>query len=364
MLGKANFAGDNVLLYRLRWVLLAWMGAAGAMRLHHGEMNVALWGTLIGAFLVSQFILLKLPGSWVTSNRFHTVVFLGDLTLVLAVLFSLDRLTPDLTLALSLTVFTTALAQSLSLASVVALVTVGVYVAFVSRGPAGFDPTDVDQLLDLPFIFIQGLHGAVIVTEMRFRQELTDALAADNKSLQRKLGGSLVQLREQAGEASSWVESIPAAALVLNSAGEVMAFNKRAEDAFELRKSLVLRRPMKDVGFFDPIEKILATREGDNAIGVAEFKTKSGKVTPMAVRAGVSRDNEGHLRHIGVVFGPWSGPLPEGALRAEAPPKPKFTPGSALYAADTAEAAKASSSNASPNPLIQPLASTVETEQA
>jgi PAS domain-containing protein len=352
MLGKANFAGDNVLLYRLRWVLLAWMGAAGSMRLGNPEMSTPWWVVLLVLFVASQVVLLKLPAAWVTSQRFHTVVFLGDLALVLAVLLSLGRLTPDLTLALSLTVFTTALAQSLSLAAVVATVSVGVYLAFLSRG-AGFDPTNVDQLLDLPFIFIQGLHGAVIVTEMRFRQEMSDALAADNKTLQRKLGGSLVQLREQAGEAASWVESIPAAALVLSAVGEIMAFNKRAEDTFELRRSLVLRRAMKEVGFFDPIEKVLSTREGDSAVGVAEFKTKSGKVIALAVRAGVSRDGEGHLRHIGVVFGPWSGPLPEGAFRLEAAPSKA-----------PLEAPLTPAPEAPPvSTLIRPLAAELETER-
>ncbi|HXB97802.1 MAG TPA: hypothetical protein VNZ54_07085 [bacterium] len=348
LFGKPGSAGDNLLFLRLRWFLGLWIGVT--LGLFYGGRGWLDYSSvaLVALFLVSQLVLWKLPATWFRGLQLHTAVFLLDLFFSIATLLLTDLASPALLATLFLSIFICALVKRLSLGALVGLVATGVYVAFKTQGPDGFSLHDPRQLLDVPFIFLSSLHTAIIVSEATFRQDVAEALDADNQTLSKKLGNAASELKARVRFINSAFDAVPAPALVVDGDGMLRSFNTRAEELFSARRMTVLDKPLKDIGFLEPLRLILRNAGGDGSASGWLFTAKGVRFYA-SLRSGAARDPDGHLMNLAVFVQPT---LP--------PPEPEPQPEAA--ADEPAAAAEAPAQGSRRPAFIQSIASTVEND--
>lgn len=322
LFGKPRAAGDNLLFLRLRWFLGLWLGVNVAVHWGHGWTDQAGAG-LLGVFLASQGVLWKMPAHWLKGLQLHTAIFLLDLFFSITALLLTDQASPPLLATLFLTIFICALVKRVSLGALVGVVATGLYAAFKMQGPDGFQLKDPRDLLDVPFIVLSSIHTAIIVSEATFRQDVTEALDADNQTLSKKLGSAATELKARIRFINGAFDAVPAPALVVDGDGVLRSFNTRAEELFTAKRMAVLDRPIKDIGFLEPLRQLLR-RAGGDASATGWLFTARGVRFYAAVRSGAARDEDGRLLNLAVFVQPTVAP-------EEAPePLPEAQPAEAL----------------------------------
>ncbi|HTB34932.1 MAG TPA: PAS domain-containing protein [bacterium] len=347
LFGKPKSAGDNLLFLRLRWFLGLWIGVTlGLFYGGRGWLDYSSLG-LVALFLGSQLVLWKLPPTWFRGLQLHTAVFLLDLFFSIATLLLTDLASPALLATLFLSIFICALVKRLSLGALVGVVATGVYLAFKTQGPDGFTVHDPRQLLDVPFIFLSSLHTAIIVSEATFRQDVSEALDADNQTLSKKLGNTASELKNRIRFINSAFDAVPAPALVVDGDGLLRSFNTRAEDLFNAKRMSVLDKPLKDISFLEPLRQILRSAGGDGSASGWLFTAKGVRFYA-SLRSGAARDPDGHLMNLAVFVQPT---LP--------PAEPE--PASAASPAQDAPDAEAAAPRQRPA-FIQSIAATVQND--
>jgi len=307
LFGKPGSAGDNLLFLRLRWFLGLWIGVTlGVFFGGRGWLDYAS-GALMGLFLLSQLVLWKLPATWFRGLQLHTAVFLLDLFFSITTLLLTDQASPALLSTLFLSIFICALVKKLSLGALVGVVATGVYVAFKTQGPDGFSLHDPRELLDVPFIFLASLHTAIIVSEATFRQDVTEALDADNQTLSKKLGNTATELKARIRFINSAFDAVPAPALVVDGDGMLRSFNTRAEELFGAKRMGLLDKPLKDIGFLEPLRQALRSAGGDGT-AAGWLYTAKGVRFYASMRSGAARDPDGRLMNLAVFVQPTLAP--------------------------------------------------------
>jgi PAS domain-containing protein len=348
LFGKPGSAGDNLLFLRLRWFLGLWIGVTLGLYFGFGARGWLDYASiaLVAMFLLSQLVLWKLPATWFRGLQLHTAVFLLDLFFSIATLLLADLASPALLATLFLTIFICALVKRLSLGTLVGVAATGVYLAFKTQGPDGFSVHDLRQLLDVPFIFLSSLHTAIIVSEATFHQEVTDALDADNQTLNKKLGNAASELKARIRFINSAFDAVPAPALVVDGDGLLRSFNTRAEELFNAKRMSVLDRPLKDIGFLEPLRLILRGAGADGGASGWLFTAKGVRFYA-TLRSGAARDPDGHLMNLAVFLQP-----------ALPPAEPEAGP-----AEIEAETEAGTEGDVNPRPaFIQSIAATVESD--
>jgi PAS domain S-box-containing protein len=301
-------AGDNLLLLRLRWVLLLWILAM--VGVHYEVEPWRFWAGMgvVAVFAVSQLVLWRLPARLLKGMRLYTTVFLLDLGFVVGSLYLSNQAEPRLLLVMFLTLFITALVQRISLSLLVSVVVMAVYAGLRLQGEDSFGWEDARQLMDLPFLVITSLHAAVIIAEAGFHQEIMESLEADNVTLSKKLGLTSSELKERVRFVMGAFDAVPAAVLVLDPHGMIRAFNRHAEAIFGIARGHVLDRTLHSVGFLEPLREELKRRAGTEIHKGAWVKNAHGTPFFALVRNGIARDAEGALLNFTVFVSPTDAP--------------------------------------------------------
>lgn len=323
LIGRPAAAGDNLAFLKLRWLLFGWIVVDVAA--HYFIADPGLLGAGLGlviAFAISQFWLYKLPASFLTGLKLYTLVFLLDLNFALLTLIFMGHISMHLLIVLFLTIFVTALAQRVSRALVISTVIVAIYLGFRLQSREGFNVASSLDLLDLPFIFVMGLHSAVIISEAQFHGDVSEALETDNQSLAKRLGITSRELKQRGQILVGAFDAVPAPALVIDNEGFIRVFNQRAEALFQVRRGALIDKPVKEVAFLDPMRTVLRGAGASEANAGAWFSTVKGGQIYVLVRSGIARDEEGRLENIAVFFAPAAAPEPGPSAPGEAAPAP------------------------------------------
>jgi PAS domain-containing protein len=310
LIGKPAAAGDNLTFLRLRWLLFSWIVVDVGSHYSVDTAVLVTGGVLIAVFAATQFALYKLPARFLKGLKLYNLVFLLDLNFALLTLILMGHISMHLLIVLFLTIFITALAQRVSLALVISTVIIAIYLGFRLQSKQGFNFENALDLMDLPFIFIMGLHSAVIVGEAQFHTEVGEALETDNQSLAKKLGMTAKELKQRGQILVGAFDAVPAAALVIDNQGLIRVFNQRAEQLFQIRRGGVIDKPVKEVQFLEPMRLILREAGAAEANAGNWFSTPKGGQQYIQVRSGIARDEEGAFENIAVFFALAAAPEP------------------------------------------------------
>lgn len=372
LFGRPAAAGDNLLLLRLRWLLLLWIGAL--VGVEQSAEPWRFWGgvALVVAFVLSQVALWRLPARWMRGLPLYTTVFLLDLGFVVGALLLTGHADPRLLLVMFLTLFITALVQKISLSLVVSGVVMAVYAHLRLQGSDAFGWEDARQLMDLPFLLITSLHASVILSEAGFHQEIMESLEADNASLSQKLGLTARELKDRVRFIVGAFDAVPAAVLVLDANGQIRVFNRHAEALFACSRHAVLDRPLHAVPFLALLRQELLRRGGEELHGGVWLQRARGGPFYALMRNSFARDAEGALLNFAVFLSPTDPPADAPtyeAWQAQRTGKVELLQDGTLQPAPApaplaADADPPSSKDGKPSPSAAPQRETPATDEA
>jgi hypothetical protein len=118
--------------------------------------------------------------------------------------------------------------------------------------------------------------------------------------------------------------------------GLLRSFNTRCEELFGVKRMALLDKPLKDLGFLEPLRLILREAGGEGSASGWLFTAKGVRFYA-SVRCGAARDEDGRLLNLAVFIQPGLAPAepepepmaesPAAAAAASAPAEAEATPG-------------------------------------
>lgn len=252
-----HLAERRKLFFNFRWLLFVWLGAVAAWRSLEGlPLEPALFAVL-GAMLATQAGLRLMPAAKFEGMAVFNAVFLLDLLFTLLGVWSADQLNADLVTALFLGTFIAAVGARTGVAALGALILGAVYVMLRTRTAEGFDFSQPEQLLALPFLFITSLHSGLLAGEATRDSLALKMLSQDSHALAMQLKGTFADVARYSRQISQLLDSLPFGVIMLGNEGQIRFFNEMSEFAFGVRREYVARQILSDCLELAPLNALL-----------------------------------------------------------------------------------------------------------
>jgi hypothetical protein len=233
----------NFVLFR--WLLFIWLGALEAYKAGHGIPLDMKSEMLMGVILLSQIVLAKLPLKYFEGLKVFYAIFLLDLNFILLGFWFTGQMQTDLVMALFLGMFVSALAKELKYSILAALVVAVFYMTLKSRTPEGFDFSQPEQLLRLPFLFIASIHSGLVAQEATAEATVMRLLHSERQNLAGQLKSTFVEVAKFSHDVGALLDSLPFGMIMLDPQGKLTVFNDMAEFTFGLLRANVVGSTLK-----------------------------------------------------------------------------------------------------------------------
>jgi hypothetical protein len=233
----------NFVLFR--WLLFIWLGALEAYKAGHGIPMDLKSELLLAGILLSQVLLAKIPLKYFEGLKVFYAIFLFDLNVILLGFWFTGQMQTDLVMALFLGIFAAALAKELKYSILAALVVAVFYVTLKSRTPEGFDFSQPEQLLRLPFLFIASIHSGLVAQEATAEAMVMRLLHSERQNLAGQLKSTFVEVAKFSHDVGALLDSLPFGMIMLDPQGQLTVFNDMAEFSFGLLRANVLGTTLK-----------------------------------------------------------------------------------------------------------------------
>jgi PAS domain-containing protein len=199
-----------------------------------------------------------------------------------------------LMIALFLTLFMAAVAQSLVYTLLIAVVVCAAYLGQRLQTPEGFEVVKPSDFLDLPFILIVGMHAGTLVKESLKEHSEIFSLSTAKRLLKEELKKSARRIDELMEDTEAVFDALPLPVIVMDEFCILHAFNTQAESVFKFSRRKVLGREMKEVPLLVPLRKGFAEGLlGGKRPEVMEFKDYDGNPRQMLLGLVRTRDKKG-----------------------------------------------------------------------
>ncbi len=244
----------------------------------------------ISLLLLSNVVFLLLPARMYKGIRLHYLVFLLDISFLVIASFIFTHMDLVFIVLVFLTVFMSALSQSVALSLIIALVVNSLYIFMISQqGAAGNNFWDDKALLNIPFIFIVALHSSYLA-------EKANDLILDRKNLEkinRVLTKKVMSRRQENTGLIMFTEALlngfKFGVLMLDPEGMVQIVNSAAGTMLGLA-------PAKTVGM--AVKDISIPNEVKDAIMNIQFKGAETNEAPVECGAGTLAVSVSFMRSV------------------------------------------------------------------
>lgn len=195
------------------------------------------------SLLLSNAVFIFLPARLYKGIKLHYLVFLMDLAFIVIAAFIFTRMDLTFIVLIFLTVFISALSQSVGLSLVIAVVVNSMYIFFNSlQNPGAYNLLTDTALLNLPFIFVVALHSSYLA-------EKANEVLLDRQNLEKinlVLTKKVISRRQENTGLINFTECLlngfKFGVLMLDAEGIVQIVNKTAA-------AIIGLDPKKTVGF-------------------------------------------------------------------------------------------------------------------
>lgn len=192
---------------------------------------------LLGTNVFSFFV----PEEKFQGVKIHYVVFLMDIIFIVLGAYWLAHLDFQFMIVLFLTIFMSALSQSLKLSLVIALIVNCLYFSMKAYNLLpGESLMDDRLLLNIPFLFMVALHASYLSEKASEEEESVRRLQRAKKDLSERVKGTEIELSEYERFANRVYESFNDGVIVLDSYGLIRVFTSKCEKIFNTKKGRVL----------------------------------------------------------------------------------------------------------------------------
>lgn len=239
------------------------------------DVSINLGLAYIAVLILSNILYMVLPASMYKGIKLHYLVFLMDLAFLVIAAFIFTRMDLTFIILIFLTVFISALSQSVGLSLLIAVVVNSLYIFINSLQIAGYNMFDDKALLNIPFIFIVALHSSYLA-------EKANEVLLDRRNLEKinlVLTKKVISKREENSGLIKFTEGLlngfKFGVLMLDPDGRVQIVNKAAGSILNLDPVKAVGITVKDMAIQQEIKDAIMNlqfkdRESDDVSVVSE----------------------------------------------------------------------------------------------
>lgn len=275
-------------LIYIRAMLCLCLVLIGLYNVNYNEISMTAGFVFLAVLIASNFIFIALPARLYRGIRLHYLVFIVDISFVIAGAHIFTGLNIEFIIAVFLALFISALSQSLGFSFLIAVVVnaVYLYIKYIS-GAEGL--TDAD-FLNLPFIFIVAMHSSYLAEKTNDYTREKLQLEKINLLLTRKFTDKSKELTGTLDFTARLMDGFKSAVIFLDAAGIVRMINKKAAETFGLLPEKTVNSAIKDLPQLGEIrEAFMALKfKGEELAG--EDMKLSGKEEKFRVSTSFVRD--------------------------------------------------------------------------
>ncbi len=216
--------------------------------------------------IISNFIFIMLPAKFYSGVKINYIVFIVDMAFIIigAQLFTVNDL--RFIVCIFLAIFISALAQSVNLSIVIAIVVDALYF-FINTELSGMKALPYEMiLLNLPFIFIVSVHSSFIAEKANEEVMKRKEIERMNELLTKGVISKSRKLSDITDFLDDLSESFLEALIVLDIEGVVKIFNTAAEKMFNITRSKAVNSPLKDLAGLSAAKDIIMKLRFENKI--------------------------------------------------------------------------------------------------
>lgn len=193
-------------------------------------------------FLIgTNIVLFFLPDENFQGIKVHYVIFLMDIILVALGAYWLAHLDFQFMIVLFLTIFMSALSQSVKRSLVIAVIVNCVYFSMKAYTmQAGESLLDDRLLLNIPFLFVVALHASYLSEKAADEEANVRRLERTKRDLSERVKGMDSELTTHEQFTHRVYESFNEGVIVLDSYGLIKVFSSKCEKIFNVKRGKVI----------------------------------------------------------------------------------------------------------------------------
>lgn len=209
--------------------------------------------------ILSNIFFVFLPINFFEGTKILYVVFILDIIFISLAAYWLAFLDFQFFILIFLTVFISALGQSVYLSLVIAFVIDFIYVYLkVTTGGSGLNILlEQDILLNLPFVFIVALYGSYLAEKAQQDLLEKEKLEIANKALSQKIKDIDIEKDNITETINNIFNSFREGIIIIDNDGLIIFFNSKCESLFNLHRSKVININYTEIEVLGEVQKIL-----------------------------------------------------------------------------------------------------------
>jgi PAS domain S-box-containing protein len=209
--------------------------------------------------ILSNIFFIFLPIKFFEGTKILYVIFVMDIIFISLAAYWLAFLDFQFFIMIFLTVFVSALGQSVYLSLVIAFVIDFIYVYLkITGGGSGLNILlEQDILLNLPFIFIVALYGSYLAEKAQQDLLEKEKLEIANKALSQKIKDIDIEKDNITEIINNIFNSFREGIIIIDNDGLIIFFNSKCETLFNLHKSKVINVNYTEIEALGDVQKIL-----------------------------------------------------------------------------------------------------------
>jgi PAS domain S-box-containing protein len=189
--------------------------------------------SLIGIYLLSQFVLILLNQDFLFKLYVQVCIFLLDIGLLTSIIYLTQGFNQDLYLIYFLTIFMAGMGRNNKQVLLVAFVSSLAYSVVILRTIQSFDKIEAYLLLRIPLLFLVALFNNYYMTQLQRKQEELKNMALNKEQLEKKI---IMMLSE-----------LPDGTIITDREFNILMINHAAENFFGVQQKNVIGRNLAEI---------------------------------------------------------------------------------------------------------------------
>jgi PAS domain S-box-containing protein len=245
--------------------------------------------------IASNFVFMLLPSRMYDGMKLHSIIFILDIVFITLGAYWLASLDFLFFMMIFVTIFISALSQSVKLSLLVALV-VNIFYFYIKTMTAqnGGAAAEEGILLNIPFLFMVALHSSYMAEKASEDAEGANRLKKSNQALTGRVNEMNAELDAYTEYTGRIFDGFREGVIVIDNDGIIKQFNKKAEAIFGIRRNGVINFLYREVHELGDVIKLIADIKQKKLVSFEKEMTinTAGEIKKLTVNTAYINDKE------------------------------------------------------------------------
>ena len=226
----------------IRAILSLIITLLGVYKLSYIITSAQYVGVYILVLVASNFVFIALPVRLFEGTRMHYIIFMMDIVFISLGAYWLASLDFFFFMMIFVTIFISAIGQSVKLSILVAVV-VNVFYFYIKNMMAqssGAESAGQSILLNVPFLFMVALHSSYLAEKTSEDIEGMNRLRKSNQTLTGRVNDMNADMAEREEYEGRIFDSFREGVIILDEKGLIKQFNRKCETIFDVKRARVM----------------------------------------------------------------------------------------------------------------------------